>query len=518
MRLRSRKQEKHIIENISDDHDVNLSEVLAENIELTSQMLGHSEDLVIRQFQLNDIKAALMYIDGLINQQTVYIDLLHELMLDSSELKRTNNKAILPAIKANLLSVGSVTEVNTIASMLKALLSGDSILLVEQQISGLALNTKGGESRGIESVTTQEVVRGPKEAFTERVATNVSLIRRRIKDPNLWMKKYCIGEKTQTDVIVTYLNGVANDDIVQELDKRLNDIKIDAILEGGYIEELVQDDTYTPFPTVYNSERPDAISAGILEGKIAIIVDGTPFVLLIPALFVDFLQSSEDYYQRSDIATLLRLLRTLAFFLALLTPSLYIALTIFHQEMVPTTLLISLTAQREGIPFPALVEALLMEVTFELLREAGIRLPSTVGSAISIVGALVLGQAAVDAGIVSATMVIVVSLTAICSFIFPSYNLAISVRILRFGFMFLAASFGLYGIFTGMVFMVLHLNSLRSFGIPYLTPLAPFVWQGQKDVFVRAPLWKKRERPHLISQKNIVKNRTHAPEPPNGGR
>ena len=230
-----------------------------------------------------------------------------------------------------------------------------------------------------------------------------------------------------------FIKGIVNDKVVEEVRKRLDRIDIDGILESGYIEELIQDETYTPFPTVYNTERPDVIAAGLLEGRIAILVDGTPFVLLVPALFTQYFQSAEDYYQRSDFG-LLRMLRYLALFIALLGPSLYIAITTFHQEMLPTALLISLAAQREGVPFPAFIEALMMEVTFEILREAGVRMPRAVGQAVSIVGALVIGQAAVEAGIVSAAMVIVVSITAIANFSFPSFNMAISIRILRFVF------------------------------------------------------------------------------------
>ncbi|WP_067840711.1 spore germination protein [Amphibacillus sediminis] len=519
MQFRSKKKQKAIVENISKDHNVPLSTDLTENSRIISNMLGESVDFVSRSFMIGvqkPVKAQLFYIDGIVDSVIIHHDLLKGLMIESREAEQSNQIDRLELLEKHLLAIGMVNHVETITDLFKHLLSGDSILLIDGYAKGFSLDTRGGENRGIASVTTQEVVRGPKEAFSERINLNIALIRRKIKDPNLWMKNYKIGNKTQTDVTVAYLNGVANDDIVQELDKRLKDIDIDSILEGAYIEELVQDGVYTPFPTVYNTERPDTIAAGILEGKIAIFVDGTPFVLLIPALFIDFLQSSEDYYQRADIATFIRVLRTISFFLALLTPSLYIALTIFHQEMVPTTLLISLAAQREGIPFPAFIEAVLMEFTFELLREAGIRLPSTVGSAISIVGALVLGQAAVDAGIVSAMMVIIVSFTAISSFVFPSYNLAITVRMLRFGYMLLAATLGLYGIFTGLIIMVLHMVSLRSFGVPYLTPLGPFSLSGQKDVFVRAPFWLQRTRQPLQSQKNIVRNQTDSPQPPKG--
>jgi spore germination protein KA len=289
--------------------------------------------------------------------------------------------------------------------------------------------------------------------------------------------------------------------------RRLDRIQIDGILESGYIEEFIQDRTYTPFPTVYNSERPDVIAAGLLEGKVAILVDGTPFVLMVPALFIHFFQSPEDYAQRFDISTLIRLLRYVSFFITLFAPSLYIAVTTFHQEMLPTNLLINLAAQREGVPFPAFIEALLMEITYEILREAGIRMPRTVGQAVSIVGTLVIGQAAVQAGIISAVMVIIVSITAISSYVMPSGSMSISVRMLRFPFMGLAASLGIFGIFAGVFGLLFHLCKLRSFGVPYMTPLAPFITQDQKDTLFRYPWPRMKTRPTLIGDKNKIRQK-----------
>lgn len=304
---------------------------------------------------------------------------------------------------------------------------------------------------------------------------------------------------------------------MKEVLLRLNQINIDGILESGNIEELIQDSQSSPFPTVYNTERPDVVAAALLEGRIAILVDGTPFVLIVPALFFQYFQSAEDYYERSIIGSIIRLLRHLAFAISLLAPALFIAITTFHQSMLPPALLISLAAQREGVPFPAFAEALIMEITFEILREAGIRMPRSIGSAMSIVGAFVIGTAAVEAGIISAMMVIVVSITAISSFVSPSYEMAIAVRMLRFVFMALAASFGLFGITIGLIALVLHLCSLRSFGVPYMSPIAPFNLSDQKDTLIVLPKWKMTTRPRLISQKNNVRQQESAsakPSPP----
>jgi spore germination protein KA len=259
------------------------------------------------------------------------------------------------------------------------------------------------------------------------------------------------------------------------------------------------------------------VAACLLEGRVAILVDGSPFILVVPSLFIQSFQAAEDYYQRADISSLLRLLRIVCLGIALLGPSFYIAVTTYHQEIFPTRLLINLAAQREGVPFPAFIEAMIMEITFEILREAGIRMPRAVGQAVSIVGALVLGQAAVEAGIISASMVIVVSITAIANFVFPAYNMAISVRMLRFGMMFLAASFGLYGVTLGLIALLLHLNSIRSFGIPYMAPFSPFIVADQKDSIIRFPLWGLFSRPRLINQNNEMREQKSSlakPKPP----
>ncbi|KAA9014922.1 spore germination protein [Niallia endozanthoxylica] len=492
------------------------------NLEHIKKTTGNSTDIIIREVQVGkngEVQLAVIYTDGLTSSAELEQFVLETLMVKirNTEMDSTNLHSLdcLEAIKKESLPVAGVTDISDFKKLFLNLLSGDAIILMNSFSKGLAISFRVWADRGVQEPSSQTVVRGPKDGFTETLRKNTALIRRRIKDPNLWIETKQIGTKTQTDVAIMFLKNVANEKIVDEVRNRINQINIDAILESGYIEELIQDNQYSPFPTVFNTERPDAVAAAILEGRIAILVDGTPFVLIVPALFAHFFQSSEDYYQRTDISSFIRLLRYFAFFLALLTPSAYIAVTTFHQEMLPTQLLVSLASQREGVPFPAVVEAIMMEATFEILREAGVRMPRAVGSAISIVGALVIGQAAVEAGVVSATMVIVVALTAISSFVSPAFNMAIAARLIRFPLMILAASFGLLGITLGLIVMVLHLNSLRSFGIPYLTPNAPFILQDQKDNFIRLPRWLFYTRPRLVNQKNIDREDTPVPKPPN---
>jgi spore germination protein KA len=497
---------------------------LKDNLQQIKQEFGNSSDVVIREFEIGStqVQAAAVFIDNLIDRKLVDDFIMRSLMIDTTQesLKnRVSDKNVFNFIKDNALTIGEVEAIKEWNGLMMSILSGETVILINGWAEAISGNTRGGESRGVTEPSTQVVIRGPKEGFTEFIGTNISLVRRRIKSPNLWLEAMKIGKVTQTDIGIMYIKGIVNDKLVQEVKQRLNDIEIDAILESGYIEELIQDQTFTPFPTVYNTERSDSVAGNLLEGRIAIFVDGTPFVLIAPATFFMFFQSAEDYYQRYDIGMAVRLLRYVSFIISLLGPSIYIAAITFHQEMIPTPLLISLAAQREGVPFPAVVEAFMMEVTFEILREAGVRMPRAIGQAVSIVGALVLGQAAVQAGIISAAMVIVVAITGIASFAIPAFNMSISIRLLRFMIMLLAASFGFYGIAISNIIIIAHLCSLRSFGVPYMAPLAPFIPVDQKDAILRLPLWSFLSRPRLTSQnKTIRMERGLQPSPPEQNR
>lgn len=467
---------------------MNISSSVAENISRLTESLGNSNDLIVRDLVFGtdrEIRLALSYIEGLVDKTSIF-RLMESLLMHSDKVGRNEFEEF---VRHLVITVGDISWKTDFAGIQSSVLAGDSVIWTENVPMAIVVGTRGGEQRHVTEPVSQTVVRGPQDGFTEALHTNISLVRRRIKNPNLWLESKQIGKVTKTDIALLYINGLVKEDVLKKLQDRLESIDIDGVLESSYIEEFIQDATYTVFPTVNNTERPDVVAAALLEGRVAIFVDGTPFVLLVPGLFTQFLQSPEDYYHRSDFG-LLRLLRYVAFFISLLAPALYIAITTFHQEMIPTSLLISLAAQREGIPFPAFIEALLMEVTFELLREAGIRMPRAVGTSISIVGALVLGQASVEAGLVSPAMVIIVSITAITGFIFPSFEIGISIRILRFAFMGIAASFGFFGIIIGLIALVLHLCHLQSFGVPYMTPFAPFRASGQKDSIVRVPWWQ----------------------------
>ena len=518
--FKDRKQKKKRTqdkENQDTNHQEELIQIsLSDNLNIIKQKTGNSSDVVIREIKIGenyDMRTAIVYIEGIVDNQSIQEYILQSIMKDNNK-NEINRYNVIDLFSKDIMTIGNISPITNFDDLFGALMAGDTLILVDGVEQALSASTAGGEKRSIAESTTEMVVRGPKGAFTESLGTNTAMVRRIIKTPDLWMESIKVGRVTKTDVTFMYIHGIANNKVVNEVRERLERIDIDSILESGYIEQLIEDQTATPFPTVYNTERPDVVAGNLLEGRIAIFVDGTPFVLIAPAVFIQFFQSAEDYYARFDIATSIRLLRILMFMLSLIAPATYVAVTTFHQEMVPTTLIVAIAAQREAVPFPAFVEALLMELTFEILREAGIRLPKAIGSAVSIVGALVIGQAAVQASIVSPAMVIIVSITAIASFATPSFNMAISARLIRFLFMIGAATFGFYGIILCLLMMVVHLCSLRSFGIPYMSPFAPFTLVDNGDTILRLPWWTLRQRPRLVTTNTVREAANQQPRPP----
>lgn len=483
---------------------------IQKNIEINEmnlkKFLGKSEDIVFREFEILTIKQTkvfICFINGLVNTQMVNECIVKPLIEDLPNDKYDNNGAhhdVIKTIKNRTLSVADLKEAQSMDQVIDAVLSGETALFIDGNHSAILISTQSFESRNVEEPETETVIRGPRDGFVETLQVNTALIRRKIKNPNLIFEKLILGRQTRTTICIGYIEGIANQKIIQEVKSRLNRIDTDSILESGYIEQFIEDHPFSLFSTIGNSENPDKVAAKLLEGRVAILCDGTPFVLTVPYLFIENMQVSEDYYSRPLFQSFSRLLRIVAFFIAILTPALYVALTTFHQEMIPTVLLTTMAASREGIPFPAFVEAVLMGVTFEILTEAGVRMPRPIGQAVTIVGALVVGEAAVQAGIVSSPMVIVMAVTGITGFVIPS--LREFTVIFRFILIALAAMFGVFGILIGFFFLLGHLCSLRSFGSPYLDPIAPVMWNGLKDSFIRAPLWMLKSRPRSITRRD----------------
>lgn len=496
---KNRSNKENNIESPSQEAQRTLGRNLDDTLSAMRQTLGNSPDINVRSFHMGadpGARVAVFYVEGLINKPNVNEFMSQTLWDENSDLNDNDSifETILARASATLGNLKVITDWN---GMIHALLSGDIVILLDGRDGAIIADIRGGEQRTITEPTTEVTVRGPKDCFLESIETNISLIRRRLKNPNLRLEMKTIGNESKTDIAIMYIKGVTNDQLVREVNLRLSAIQVDAVQGSGSIEELIQDQTFTPFPTIFNTERPDMAVGNLLEGRIAVLIDGTPFTLILPTTFSQFLKSTEDYYQRYDFAVFMRVIRYCSFFILLLLPSSFLALTTFHHEMIPTPLVINLLAQREGIPFPAFFEAMIMEISFEIMREAGIRMPRAVGQAVSIVGAIVLGSAAVEAGVVTAVMVIIVALTGIASFSIPGIPMNNAVRMIRFPMMILASTFGFYGIMMGIIFLVAHMTSLKSFGVPYLYPFSPFDPWRQKDTVWRSPFKSSRTRSDL---------------------
>lgn len=485
-----------------------LSKYLHDNIEIIKKAMGNANDIMVREFTISsqiEVKAAVIAMLGLSKNDMINEQILGSLMLNTQFTNSKTVKELLEQIRQHGMPTTYISEEKEIEKIVYELISGNSILLLNGIDMVLVIGSKGWKERPVSQPITENVIRGPRDCFTENIENNIALVRRRIKSSDLRVDSHMVGTQTKTDIFIVYLDGIADNDVVTEVKKRLGKIEIDGILESGYIEEFIEDNPYSPFPMIEHSERPDKVSAAILEGRVAIMVDTTPFVLLVPTVFLQFMQSADDYYERYPIGSLTRIVRIVAFFISVMLPALYIALTSFHQEMIPTSLALSLAASREGVPFPSIGEALIMEATFEILREAGLRLPQQTGQAVSIVGGLVIGQAAVQTGIVSQAMVIIVALTGISSFAIPAFNAAGSGRLLRFPLMIIAAFLGLPGIFMGLSIIVIHMTSLKSFGVNYLDPVISANSNALNDTIVRNPWWSMIHLPMFISGKRIIR-------------
>ena len=465
------------------------------------EILGDSYDFQCRELEIGRdpaCRAALFYFDGLVDKKLMDIGFLRSLLQDLELGPLVHDREeLLTRIKLRILNTADVREVASLEELTEGVLVGNAALLADGCRKALLLGVPGWEHRAVQEPMDESVIRGPRDGFVETIRVNTALVRRRIKDPALRLERFVLGRRTKTEVVVAYMQGIANAQVVEEVRRRILRIDLDGIIDSGYLEELIEDAPYSPFPQLFNTERPDRFAANLLEGRVGILVDGSPFALLLPISFLMTFQASDDYYERLWVATFLRWLRFVNFLVALLLPSIYVALTTYHQELIPDPLLLSIAAAREGVPFPALLEALLMEITLEIMREAGLRLPKPIGNAISIVGALVLGQVAVMTGLVSASMVVVVGYTAIATFTTPRYSAMIPIRLLRFPLMILAGTLGLFGVMVGFLAVHIHLVSLRSFGTPYMAPIAPYVWNDLKDILWRAHWLAMRTRPKL---------------------
>lgn len=486
---------------------------LDENIKYLENLFEDCGDIVKRKFPIGENKNIwlyIMYIDVMTDRDLIDESVMNSLMIKIRQVSPTQEElqdSIYNALKYGGITTADFKEVNDMTSCVNEILGGNTLLMIDGFDKALIISTKGFPRRSVSTADTEVVVQGSKEAFTETFRVNTVLIRRRLKDPNLKLKQMSVGKRSRTDIGLMYIKDIARDELLDEVQKRISQIDIDAILDSSYVEQFIEDDWLSPFPQMQMTERPDKVASALLEGRIAIVVDNSPFVILVPTVLTSFYQSSEDYYQRWEIMSFIRILRYIAGFFAICLPGLYIAISVYHPSMIPMELIFKMSEARQTVPIPAVVEVLLMELAFETLREAGIRLPASIGSTLGIVGGIIIGQSAVEAGIVSPLVVIIISLTGICSFAIPTTSLVSGYRIVKYFVIIMSAILGLFGFWVALIVCLIHLCTLKSFGIPYLYPFVSTQFNDLKDTVIKLPIFTLKKRP--IFAKDSQKTRLH---------
>lgn len=468
------------------------------NVGQIKSMFKDDESLIARYFENQSdpsIECCAFYVDGMVDNRLFNDDIIKP--IQEYRLGRGEQEGFIDVISKRITSSNSVEKSSDFFDIIQAVVYGDCALFVSGCSEALILNSKGFVVRSVSEPESEKILRGPREGFNESLMMNLSMLRRKLRTQELKMKFKTFGSRTQTRGCVCYIEGIVNQKVLAELETRLGKISIDGALDSNYIAEFICDDPYSPVETVSSTERPDVVASKLLEGRIAFFLDGTPMVLTVPKLLIEHFQSNEDYYVSYYFASIDRLLRIAAFFISISTPGVFVALTTYHPEMLPTPLLMSIAAARQGVPLPTVVEAVLMLVVFEILRETGVRMPSSIGQALSIVGALVIGQAAVAARLVSAPMIVVVAFTGITGLLLP--RLKGSIIIFRFILLMLSSLFGLYGYILGMIGLLTYLLNMRSFGVPILGGGYGGFVQKNKDVYLRLPWWMMVYRPKYFA-------------------
>lgn len=472
-----------------------ISRNLEENISRLKELFAGSSDIVFHRFDAGDTKAALVYVDGLISRDLVDRDAVRPMM---------NGDMSLPPQRR--MNVAEYKNVTSLESFVQSILSPNTGLLIDGDEEGYIIESKGFDRRGISEPSGEEVLRGPREGFVENIRNNTAMLRRKLKTPDLVIESVVVGRQSKTYLAIAYLRSVVNRSVLKEIKERIRQIDIDGVFDTGYIEQLTEESAWSPFSSYFVTEKPDVTAGKLLEGRIAIICDGSPHVITAPHLFIENLQVSEDYYNRTLHTAMLRIIRMVSLLITVILPGLYVALATFNSEMIPTVLLLGMIEERTHVPLPLGIEMFLMLFLFEVIKESGLRLPKPIGSAISIVGGLIVGQTAVSAGFVSTPTVIVVALTAVTAFTVPS----LTESILVFRLLLLAAGslFGVVGIICALVCIYAYMANIKRFGVPFLMRLTPIYQGEQNDLIIRAPLRHLRVRPREIVKENVTRQKS----------
>jgi len=468
------------------------------NIDLKhiNECLQDCPDIVRKQvFIDNDQQAVFFYIDGLADFNLIQRDFINP--ITKMELKQLSDKA-----RVNNLPCNETSLIYDSKEVIESIVSGNSVFVCEALPFAISCTLMDVEKRGIEEPETEKNVRGPHEGFVEYLPTNLAILRRKVKNSKLKFKSTTIGEQTRQTVLVAYIDGIANMEIVDAVFDKISELQIDGLPAIGYIEQSLISHPNSLFPQFLATERPDKAMAALLEGRIVIIQEGTPVVLVAPVNFMSFFQALDDYSTLWVHGSFLRMLRFIALIVAILLPSLYIAITSFHYYAVPLTLLVPLAESRAKVPFPPIIEVLILEAMVEMVREAAVRLPTYIGTAISVVAGLIIGEAAVQAGIVSDLLIVIVAATAVASYVIPSYDMSLAIRILRFIFMITTSIFGIIGIVVCTALTLAHLLTIESLGQPFLQPISPMTTRDFKDTLVRMPIKALRRRQGMTRTDN----------------
>lgn len=477
-----------------------ISRDLKSNLDFINSSFNAPEnkDIVIRQFVIaGKYKAFLAFIEGMASNNVIN-DFILRPILNSPKLAAQTGSCRLDAILQEVLETNQAKRITDPNELIYELLTGNTALYVEGCDFFIATETKGFEKRPVGNPQIEGAVSGSQEAFNETLRTNITLIRKNIKNRNLTTEILKVGSRSQIQCAIIYIKGLTNPAIVSEVKRRISGIKAEFIAGAGILDEYISDNPKSLFPTILSTERPDKTVSHIMEGRVAIITEGVPFASIVPVTITSFVHSPEDAFLKWPYGTVIRCLRFLAIISAFFLPGLYVAITNFHQEMIPTELLIATATAKENVPFPTVLEVVLMELSFELIREAGIRIPGMIGNTLGIVGALILGQAAVQANIVSPILIIVVAVTGLSNFAIPNFTFAFGIRILRFLFIFMGAILGFYGMTILGIMVIAHFVSMKSFGVHYFAPIGP-VTESTQDILLRPPLWKEEFRPDYLN-------------------
>lgn len=488
---------------------VNVSKVLDENLKFLKELLKDSHDIVYRDIYVNDDYAHILmvYIDGMIEKEIVNNQILKPLMAKG-------NNDVYPkdicadVLKDKFLTASQIKIEKSYDKLLLSLLSGSTLLFIDNVDSALIVDSKGGETRAVEQPSSEQTTKGPREGFVENIQSNIVMVRRIIKDPNLAVEVLKVGRRTQTDVAIIYIKGIVREGLVEELKSRIAKIDTDSLIGSAPLEQLIEEHKWTIIPEILGTERPDKAAGHLLEGRVVAIVDGTPFVLVMPSTFAIYMNSPEDYYERAVFSSLLRLIRYMGYFISTSLMAIYLALTAYHPGMLPPQLALSITGTRVGLPFPVFVEVFMMEFILFILQEAAIRLPKQMGQTVSIVGGLVIGQSAVQAGLVSPIIIIIVALSAVASFTIPVYTFTQSSRVIRHILIIAAAVLGLYGVMMAWIFLLIHMASVKTFGVSYLSDFSPFSLNIFKDTIIKAPKSSMILRPQALKTQDKIRQKT----------